>query len=543
MIPYKIKIDIEGQREITSNITLSVGDVEGYGLVLEFYRSGKPYDITGYNLSVSAMPSGATLPIPDVGTVEGGRGYYLIKPSMYAYAGSMRLEIILSDGRSSTVTKVIHFPVRSGFSSFGGSIVEEKDFTVLQELISKAQIAISQAETVVRLSDETKTFAEEARVNAQMVMDAIKTYGSVVKNAYVLDGKLYIEINDGETFVAGYVKGDKGDTGNSGVYIGTEEPQDPEAKVWIDPTGHDGMRELINILGKLKYTNGDVAVNLSDYATKGELDGKAPSTHKHSASDITSGSLPVARGGHGGTSVAKAQENLGLACVKTGGTGEAYTATIPGITELKTGVKVRIEPHVTCTTPYPTLNVNNLGDADIYIKLAGRGWGDVANEAGWLETGCSYELTYSEFDDGWIANVIFIDLDESKALMNVLQPKHGGTGRESFPDGQFLVGSLSGGIATKTPAQALSALGKLTGSYTGNGSARTIEIGGVGNVLAIWGRTYSVIVTPKGCVYGDDEFASGFDSSMIQFDDGKLKIYYSRSVYNDNGDIYHYQVL
>lgn len=31
-------------------------------------------------------------------------------------------------------------------------------------------------------------------------------------------------------------KGEKGDTGNSGVYVGTTEPEDPEVNVWIDPT-------------------------------------------------------------------------------------------------------------------------------------------------------------------------------------------------------------------------------------------------------------------------------------------------------------------
>ncbi len=323
MIPYKINIDLEGQREITSNITLSVGDVEGYGLVLEFYRCGKPYDITGYNLSVSAMPSGATIPIPDVGTVEGGRGYYLIKPSMYAYAGNMRLEIILSDGRSSTVTKVIHFPVRSGFSSFGGSIVEEKDFTVLQTLILKAQVAIAQTETVVRLSDETKSFAEEARASAQRVADTIKMYGSVVEDAYIENDILYIKINDGETFAAGYVRGAKGDTGNSGVHIGSDEPTDPEVKVWIDPAGNDGMQEIINILSRLKYTRDGVEVDLSDYATKNDLNGKAPSTHKHDASDVTSGILPAARGGTGNSSVDTTPKSGSTKMVTSGG---VYTA-------------------------------------------------------------------------------------------------------------------------------------------------------------------------------------------------------------------------
>lgn len=38
---------------------------------------------------------------------------------------------------------------------------------------------------------------------------------------------------------------------------------------------------------------------------------RATSNHKHSTSDITSGSLSVARGGTGGASVMEARENLG----------------------------------------------------------------------------------------------------------------------------------------------------------------------------------------------------------------------------------------
>lgn len=34
----------------------------------------------------------------------------------------------------------------------------------------------------------------------------------------------------------GHVPGAKGETGNSGVYVGTTEPEDPEVNVWIDPT-------------------------------------------------------------------------------------------------------------------------------------------------------------------------------------------------------------------------------------------------------------------------------------------------------------------
>lgn len=45
--------------------------------------------------------------------------------------------------------------------------------------------------------------------------------------------------------------------------------------------------------------------------------GAAPSSHNHSASNITSGTLPVSRGGTGGTTVVKALEGLGLPKFRT----------------------------------------------------------------------------------------------------------------------------------------------------------------------------------------------------------------------------------
>jgi hypothetical protein len=76
---------------------------------------------------------------------------------------------------------------------------------------------------------------------------------------------------------------------------------------------------------ELSGGNGDT-IDLSGYATKDELNGlvtedelniglsgKANTSHNHSASNITSGTLPITRGGTGATSAATALTNLGAA--------------------------------------------------------------------------------------------------------------------------------------------------------------------------------------------------------------------------------------
>ena len=125
---------------------MSTGDINAHGLVLEFYKGSTFYDVTGYNLVVYAKQSGSVVPIPDVGTVSNGKGYYVIKPSMYNNIGTTQLEIVLADNQGmAVVTKVLHFDVRGGFSTYGGSVVNEADYSVLGQLIQQAQATISSA--------------------------------------------------------------------------------------------------------------------------------------------------------------------------------------------------------------------------------------------------------------------------------------------------------------------------------------------------------------------------------------------------------------
>jgi pyridoxal biosynthesis lyase PdxS len=68
-----------------------------------------------------------------------------------------------------------------------------------------------------------------------------------------------------------------------------------------------------------------------------QLDGKAASSHNHSASNITSGTLssdrlptvPIAKGGTGATTAAAALTNLGAAPAYTYGTTDLTAGTSP----------------------------------------------------------------------------------------------------------------------------------------------------------------------------------------------------------------------
>lgn len=60
-----------------------------------------------------------------------------------------------------------------------------------------------------------------------------------------------------------------------------------------------------------------------------------------------------------------------MQAVTTEGDGAAYTVTIPGITELTTGLSILVKLHTPSTSNSPTINVNGLGDMQIIRKHSG----------------------------------------------------------------------------------------------------------------------------------------------------------------------------
>lgn len=88
---------------------------------------------------------------------------------------------------------------------------------------------------------------------------------------------------------------------------------------------------------------------------------------------------------------------------------------------------------------------------------------------------------------------------------------------------------------------------KPSGSYTGNGDAttRTIDIGGIGNLLVIQEKYNLVFVLEDGAIVLNvvDGIITGFTADKINFRNGVLTISTAASNVNFNGAIYYYHVL
>lgn len=180
------------------------------------------------------------------------------------------------------------------------------------------------------------------------------------------------------------------------------------------------------------------------------------------------------------------------AIVVTSGNSEAYTAEVPGITELTAGISFIMIPHTSSTTNRATLDVNGLGAKGIRVPLslntAGTAMAALDN---WLVEGYPVRVMY----DGnlWKTD---IPRPSASSVYGTISLKSGGTGvaEESIQPGAFYVtpkeaqeedeipfeghfGTLpvtAGGTGAETAAEALANLGAMPiagGTFTGAAKA------------------------------------------------------------------------
>lgn len=119
--------------------------------------------------------------------------------------------------------------------------------------------------------------------------------------------------------------------------------------------GGTGATTAAGVLSNLGITATATELNYVDGVTsnvQSQLNGKAPSSHNHSADNITSGTLPIARGGTGATTVAGALTNLG-------GIGDVYS-TKPSSTSVSAASTKSV---ATLTLP-----------AGVYVVVANSQW-------------------------------------------------------------------------------------------------------------------------------------------------------------------------
>lgn len=195
---------------------------------------------------------------------------------------------------------------------------------------------------------------------------------------------------------------------------------------------------------------GDTAVSaqISDYA--------APKSHTHNYA----GSSSV------GGAAKVSESNIGIT---TAGNGSAYTATVPGITALASGVSFIMVPHVVSSSTTPTLNVNSLGAKNIKRRLSSISTSVQSGYSNtWLAKGTPFRVTY----DGtqWI--VEGLTKPAVADLYGTLSVEKGGTGATSASDARTNLGITPANIGAAASSHTHSYLplsgGTVTGALTVN---------------------------------------------------------------------------
>lgn len=147
--------------------------------------------------------------------------------------------------------------------------------------------------------------------------------------------------------------------------------------------------------------------------------------------------------------------NAGIRIVTANSTdGVTYTATVPYLTELYTGLEITIIPSITSTVTNPTLNVNGFGAKSIKLPLSTNTSATVApNLTTFFSKSKAVKLMY---DAEGVPNGIWKTVDKQRTsasdLYGTVPIENGGTGSDNAEQGRKNLGAVSMKTTTATLA-------------------------------------------------------------------------------------------
>lgn len=146
MINYRIKIDHQDAKTLTSDIELISGDVGAYKFCFEFYNEGKRVDISDYILIVRAKRADGKI-IEGTGEISDNTAIFIPKNSVYAVPGELYIEIALSTKEKKYITtKIITAYVIQGLGS--DTTVESDEISVFVTLLNQVQSSIEEVRKI-----------------------------------------------------------------------------------------------------------------------------------------------------------------------------------------------------------------------------------------------------------------------------------------------------------------------------------------------------------------------------------------------------------
>ena len=179
-----------------SSVPLVADDVNAYEIV---YTA--PEDLSGTTFEITALRADGEK-IVDSGEVSGSTARYLMKNSMHAVVGDLRVRLSVLDASGACLTtKELVFEVIEGNGD--GDVTADTNYPILTELIVDMRKAISDSEAVLNdLQGEISDLHTYADGKADAALASAKGYADTKDGESLATAKTYADTKDAENLSA-----------------------------------------------------------------------------------------------------------------------------------------------------------------------------------------------------------------------------------------------------------------------------------------------------------------------------------------------------
>lgn len=186
-----------------SSVPLVADDVNAYEIV---YTA--PEDLSGTTFEITALRADGEK-IVDSGEVSGSTARYLMKNSMHAVVGDLRVRLSVLDASGACLTtKELVFEVIEGNGT--GDVTADTNYPILTELIVDMRKAISDSEAVLNdLQGEISDLHSYADGKADAALASAKSYADTKDGENLTAAKTYTDTKDAENLSAAKTYADK----------------------------------------------------------------------------------------------------------------------------------------------------------------------------------------------------------------------------------------------------------------------------------------------------------------------------------------------
>lgn len=207
-----------------SSVPLVADDVNAYEIV---YTA--PENLTGTTFEITALRADGEK-IVDSGEVSGSTARYLMKNSMHAVVGDLRVRLSVLDASGACLTtKELVFEVIEGNGT--GDVTADTNYPILTELIVDMRKAIADSEAVLN--------------DLQGEISDLHTYADGKEDAALASAKGYADTKDGENLTAAKSYADTKDAENLSAAKSYADSKDTEnlsaAKTYADTKGSETL--------------------------------------------------------------------------------------------------------------------------------------------------------------------------------------------------------------------------------------------------------------------------------------------------------------